>query len=337
MSAVIYLHLRNLTVRLSVSGINSDAVPTASTDMKLTDTFLRGIKATGKVQKHADGGGLYLLVPPTGSRLWRLDYRFNGLRKTLALGAYPTISLKDARARREEAKEQLAKGVDPAAHKQAVKADALAKKSNTFEGVSRQWLDKFQELWSQRVVSGKVSRLSRYVFPYIGGKPIDEVSASDLRDVIIRIENLNLHTVAHAVLSEISHIYRFAMSRDLVSLDLASAIRGILLPVRHTHHASITDPRYVGELLRAIDSFSGNKILALALRLLALTFVRSAELRNAEWQEIDIERAEWRIPAERMKMRKMHIVPLSRQASECFIEIRNFTGHGKFIVPLWEG
>jgi integrase len=173
----------------------------------------------------------------------------------------------------------------------------------------------------------------RYVYPLLGGKQIDEITVADVRSVLQRIDNLGSTTVAPNVLNEISHVFRFAVARELVQFDIAAGLRGSLPPIKTKHRAAVTDPKRIGELLRALDSFSGNTIIKLALRLLALTFVRSGELRKASWSEIDLENSIWRIPAERMKMRRPHIVPLSRQAVEAFTELHEYTGFGKYIFP----
>jgi integrase len=246
---------------------------------------------------------------------------------------YPAVSLKDARVRRDEAKALLAQGVDPGAHRQAAKAVAQAKKENTFEKVARQWHDIFKAGLAPKTAANKIARLERHIFPHIGKIPIDEITASDLRDVLQRIDNLGIATVSHTALNNISQILRFAIARELIPFDISAGLRGTLPPIRTTHHASITDPRQIGELLRAIDGFTGNTIIRLALKILAHVFVRNGELRKAEWDEINLDNAEWRIPAERMKMRSPHIVPLSRQVIESFTELREYTGFGNHVFP----
>jgi integrase len=301
--------------------------------MALTDTQLRGLKPVEKPKKFADGGGLYLLLTPSGGRLWRLDYRHGGLRKTLALGSYPAVSLKEVRTRRAEAKLQLAQGTDPAAHKQAAKVEAQARLENTFERISEQWLERFKTAWSPSVKRAKKSRFERYVLPFIGGKQIDEITVADVRSVLQRILDIGSPTAARSALQDVSNVFRFGIARGLVQFDIAAGLRGSLPPIRTRHFPAITEPRRVGELMRAICTFPGNKLIGLALRMVALTMVRSNELRKAEWSEIDFENSVWRIPAGRMKKGRAHIVPLSRQALELFREVRRFTGHCEHVFP----
>ena len=301
--------------------------------MKLTDTFLRGLKAVSKAQKHSDGGGLYLHVSPTGGKLWRMGYRFEGKQKTLSFGAYPAVSLKDARQKREDAKEQLAKGIDPSAYKQAVKAATRAESTNTFEIVAREWFAKNQDSWVDTHAEKILRRLENYIFPIIGGKPIHQVTAPELLRALREVEAKGIPDVAHRALQNCSRIFRYAIATGRAERDTAADLRGALVPVKSENLASIIDPQSIGALLRAIDAYTGNVIVCSALRMAPYVFVRPGELRRAEWAEFNLEGAEWRIPAARMKMRQVHIVPLARQVVGILEDLRQYTGHGHFLFP----
>jgi len=301
--------------------------------MKLTDTFLRGIKTSGKVQKHSDGGGLYLHVSPTGGKLWRLGYRFEGKQKTMSFGAYPAVSLKDARQKREEAKEQLAKGIDPCAHKQAVKAAIRMEATNSFEIVAREWYDKYKTVWVKQHGDKIFARLEKDLFPLIGGLPVSEVTAPQILQALRRIEARGAVDTAHRTLQNCSQIFRYAIATGRAERDPAADLRGALSPVKGTNLASIKEPKAIGVLLRDIDAYEGNYIVRAALRMAPYVFVRPGELRRAEWSEFDLEKAEWRIPAARMKMRQMHIVPLARQVIDILEDLQSYTGNGRFLFP----
>ena len=305
--------------------------------MKLTDTFLRGVKATGKSQKHPDGEGLYLFVSPTGGKLWRMDYRFDGKRKTLSIGAYPTVSLADARARRQAAKVQLVQGIDPCAHKKAVKTASRAESESSYEVVAREWFAKYSTGWTESNSVKVLARQVNYIFPFIGRKPIRDVTAPELLEALRHIEKRGSLDTAHRALQDCSRIFRYAIATGRGERDTAADLRGALPPAKGGNFASITEPKAVGALLRAIDAYSGGIIVASALRLVALTFVRPGELRNAEWTEFDFEGAEWRIPAAKMKMRQVHIVPLARQTLAILRELQPFTGDRRFLFPSFRG
>jgi integrase len=301
--------------------------------MKLTDTFLRSVKPTGKAQKYPDGGGLYLYVSPTGGKLWRMDYRYAGKRKTLSMGAYPTLSLADARTRRQEAKVQLAKGVDPGAHKQAVKAAVRAESGRSYEVIAREWFGKYSSGWSESNGVKVLARQENYIFPFIGGKPIREVTAPELLEALRHIEKRGSLDTAHRALQDCGRVFRYAVATGRGERDTAADLRGALPPAKGSNFAAITDPKEVGALLRAIDGYEGGIVVSSALRLAPLVFVRPGELRQAEWSEFDLDGEEWRIRADRMKMRQVHIVPLARQTLEVLRELHKFTGHGKYLFP----
>jgi len=229
--------------------------------MNLTDTFLRALKATGQVQKKADGGGLYIHVSPTGGKLWRMAYTFGGKQKTLSFGAYPAVSLKDARQKREDAKVQLAQGIDPSAHKQAVKAAVRAEVTNTFEVVAREWFAKNKDFWVDTHAEKVIRRLENDIFPIIGGKAVGSVTAPELLKALRRIEARGAADTAHRALQSCGQIFRYAIGTSRAERDTSADLRDALSPVRHISFASITDPKGIGALLRDINTYAGNLIV----------------------------------------------------------------------------
>ncbi|MDR1242696.1 MAG: integrase arm-type DNA-binding domain-containing protein, partial [Deltaproteobacteria bacterium] len=264
--------------------------------MKLTDTFLRGLKANGKIQKHSDGNGLYLHVSSAGGMLWRMGYRFSGKQKLLSFGAYPAVSLKTARNRRQEAKEQLAAGIDPGAYKKAVKASARAKSENTFEIIAREWYDKQKYTWVKSHGDKILARFEKDIFPLIGAKPIQHVTAQELLGALRRIESRGAVETAHRTLQNCGQVFRYAIATGRAERDTAADLRDALVPVQASNFATIIDPKTIGALLRDIDAYPGNLIVRAALRMAPYVFVRPGELRRAEWTEINFDSAEWRIP-----------------------------------------
>jgi integrase len=289
----------------------------------LTDTAIRSAKARDRTFKMFDGGGLYLEVNPRGGKWWRWKYRFGGTERRLSLGVYPAVGLKAARAKRDVLRQQLAAGVDPGQARKAGKV-ALAG-AGTFEAVAREWLAKFSPGWVAGHANRIVRRLEQDLFPWLGARPIAEIKTPELLAVLRRIESRGALETAHRAMQNCGQVFRYAVATGRAERDPTADLRGALPTPKGRHHASILDPKRVGELLRAIDSYQGFFVTKCALRLAPLVFVRPGELRKAQWSEIDLERAEWRIPAERMKMREQHIVPLSRQAVEILRELEPLT------------
>jgi integrase len=298
----------------------------------LTDAAIRNAKPGPNTLKLFDGGGLYLEVAPAGGKWWRLKYRHTGKEKRISLGVYPTVSLKDARERRDNARKLLAQGVDPSKARQEQKAEATAE-TLTFEKVAREWYERFKPKWSASHALDIIQRLEKNIFPQLGSHPIREITAPALLAAIRLIEGRGAVESARRVLQMCGQIFRYAIATGQANRDIAADLRGALPPAREKHHASITDPRGVAQLLRAIDGYEGSMVACCALRLAPLVFVRPGELRHAEWSEIDFEKAEWRIPAEKMKMREQHIVPLSRQAVAILRELHLLTGSGTYVFP----
>ncbi|MDL2210537.1 integrase arm-type DNA-binding domain-containing protein [Desulfovibrio sp. OttesenSCG-928-O18] len=301
--------------------------------MKLTDTFLRGLKANGKTRKYSDGGGLYVHVSPTGGRLWRMGYRFCGKQKTLCFGAYPSVSLKTARIRRAEAKELLAAGIDPGEHKKAVKAAAWAEAANSFEVVAREWFGSRKHFWAANHAENVIGRLERYIFPAIGAVSVSKVTAPAILAALRRIEAKGTLDTAHRALQNCGQIFRYAITTGRAERDPAADLKGALPPVKSVTFATITDPAAIGALLRDIDAYAGNSVVRAALRMAPYVFVRPGELRRAEWAEIRLNAAEWRIPAERMKTRIQHIVPLASQVVAMLRELHRYTGRSTYLFP----
>jgi integrase len=295
----------------------------------LTDTVIRTTKPTEKPQKLFDGGGLYLLIKPTGTRLWHLKYRVAGREKLISFGQYPEVSLKQARERRDDARKLIAAKVDPSAKRKAERAA----QSDTFEAITREWLDVKAQALDERTRAKRLARFETFVFPHIGKRPISTVTAPDLLSVLKRIEARGKNETAHRVRSESGAIFRYAIATGRAERDPAADLRGALAPVIVRNHPAITEPAKIGGLMRAIHGYSGQPSTEYALKLLPLTFVRPGELRGAEWSEFDLDAAEWRIPAARMKMGEQHVVPLSTQAVEILRELQPLTGGGKYLFP----
>lgn len=301
--------------------------------MPLSDTAIRNAKPADKPRKLADGGGLYIEVAPSGGKWWRFKYRFEGKEKRLSLGVYPDVGLKDARDKHAEARKLLAAGVDPSANKKAAKAAQGERAANSFEIVAREWFDKHAPNWKENHSSKIIRRLEVDIFPWLGACPVGEITAPDLLAAIRRIESRGALETAHRALANCGQVFRYAIATGRAQRDTAADLRGSLPPVKEKHHASITDPKAIGELLRDIEGYQGAFITRCALRLAPLVFLRPGELRKAEWAEIDLDKAEWRIPAARMKMNAVHIVPLSTQAVAILREIQPLTGEGKYVFP----
>lgn len=299
----------------------------------ISDVQVRNAKAKEKDYKFSDGQGLYLLVTTTGGKLWRLDYSFAGKRKTLALGNYPAVSLADARQRRDDAKKLLANGVDPCAVRKAQKAAMVAETENSFEIVAREWHGKFSGTWSACHAETTMGRLQLDVFQALGARPIAEIKAPELLAMLRRIESRGALETAHRVRTICGQIFRYAIATGRAEHDPASDLKGALPPYKKSHLAAITDPKEVIPLLRAIDGYKGSFVVKSAMQLAPLVFVRPGELRQAEWSEIDLDAAEWNIPAERMKMKQPHLVPLSARAVEILRELKALTGNSRFVFP----
>ncbi len=301
--------------------------------MPLKDVTCRNAKPKEKAYKLSDEKGLYLFIKPNGSKLWHLKYRFLGKEKILSIGIYPDVSLSDARNARDKARKLLADNIDPGLAKQVAKRSAKEAAENSFEMIAREWYLKFASKWTPSHGERILRRLEKDVFPWIGKRPITEITAPELLTVLRRIENRGAIETAHRAHQNCGQIFRYAVATGYAERDPSNDLKGAIPPTKQKHHASIINPSAIGELLRAIDGYQGQFITKCALRLAPLVFVRPGELRHAEWTEINFTAKEWRIPAEKMKMRVMHIVPLSKQAIEILQELKALTGNGKYLFP----
>ena len=296
---------------------------------KLTDAKINNAKAKPTAYKLTDGGGMYLLVTPKGQKWWRFDYRISGRRKTVGLGVYPVVSLKLARERRREARELVAKGQDPSDARKAQKAERVY----TLAVVAAEWLAEMQPNWVPKHYVKVLGRLEQHVLPWLGQRPLTEIQAADIEPLLSRLQARGTLESAHRVREHIGQIFRWAIRKRKAKLDPTQELRGFLPGRKAKHFASLTEPRQIAALLRAIDGYQGHFITQQALRLAPLVFVRPGELRHAEWREIDLDAAEWRIPASKMKMDRAHLVPLSRQAIAVLAAIQPVTGRGQYVFP----
>ena len=301
--------------------------------MPLTDIAIKNTKARAKPIKVRDGGGLYLLINPNGSRWWRLDYRYDGKRKTLSMGVYPDVPLKTARSRRDDARVLLADGVDPGAQRKAERQAKFEAGSNTFEALAREWMATRGKEWTESYASKTKSALERNVFPAIGRKPITEITAPDVLAMVRAIESRGIVDMAHRIQQHCGAIFRYAVATGRAINDPVPSLKGALSTVRQEHYAALTDPVEFAQLLRDIEGYRGEATTKAAMQLLALTFQRTKEVRFAEWAQFDLEAALWRIPAEIMKMREAHIVPLSTQAIEVLNRMQAITGGERLVLP----
>lgn len=301
--------------------------------MGLTDLKVKAAKGQQKPYKQADGKGLYLLVNPSGTKLWRLAYRFDGKQKTLAIGAYPDISLSHAREKRDEARKLLANDIDPGEVKKAQKTSRLNRAVSSFEVVARRWHQRGETKWSASYTKKVIQLLDRDIFPWLGNKPVADLVAPDFLAVARRLEVRGVVDTAHRAMQICGQVMRFAVAEGLVSRDPVGDLRGALKSVKVEHMASTTDPKRVGEILRMFDAFKGSYQVLQALKLAPLVFTRPGELRQAKWKDIDLSAAQWSIPGEAMKMREPHLVPLSTQAVEILRDMEPFSGHLEYVFP----
>lgn len=301
--------------------------------MPLTDIQVRTAKPAAKAYKLSDQKGLFLFVTPMNAKYWRLKYRFAGKEKLLALGVYPEISLGAARKKRDQARELLDQHIDPGVAKKIKKHAAKLALENSFEAIAREWYVKFSPRWAPKHAEKVIRRFERDVFPWIGKRPIAEITAAELLAVLRRIENRGTLDTAHRAQQTCGQVFRYAIATSRAAHDLSADLRGALPPIKKRHYSSIVDPHKIGALLRAIDGYEGGFATKCALQLAPLVFVRPGELRAAEWSEFNFNTLEWRIPASKMKMRDAHIVPLSKQAIAILHELKPLTGKSKYLFP----
>ncbi len=306
--------------------------------MPLTDAKIRNTKSEAKPVKLVDGGGLYLEVRPSGAKLWRYRYRIAGKENVFAVGEYFNdkrgghVSLDEARSERDKARALVKQGIHPAHHRQAERLATHAENANTFEAVALEWIAKKKPGWTPYYLRQVERFMQADVFPKIGKLPIRSVTAAHLLEIVKLIEGRGAETVAVLVRQWASAIFRYAVATLRADSDPAAALKGAIHRPKVEHHKPMTRDQ-IGDFVQALDGYAGYRTTVIALRLMLLTFVRTVELRGAEWSELDLDRAEWRIPAERMKMREPHTVPLSWQAVELLRELHTYTGGRTFLFP----
>lgn len=300
--------------------------------MPLTDTAIRNARPQDKAYKLTDGSGMFLYVHPAGGKYWRMKYHFAGKEKLLALGVYPDVSLAVARDRRAEARKILTAGNDPSQVKQETKRLALIKSENTFEAIAREWHENRSHNWTPRYAKNLITRLEADIFPKLGARPIADINAPELLSILRIIENRGATDIAHRAQQVCGMIFTYAIASGRTERNPAVELRGALKPHKKQHYAHLKASE-LPEFLQKLEAYDGSKQTMYALKLLLLTFVRTIELRGAEWTEIDLDKAEWRIPAERMKMRDPHIVLLSRQTVELLTELKKLTGERRYLFP----
>ncbi len=309
--------------------------------MALTDTFVKNAKYIGRPagDKHSDGGGLFLLVK-SGGKYWRMAYRYGGKQKTLAFGAYPPVTLAQARKKRDAAKELLAQDIDPGVIRRAEKAATKAAAANTFEAIARELHAIKAPSWSPLYAARWLERMEKDLFPSIGRMPVGDVTAPILLSVLRRVESRGAHETAHTLRQTAGQVFRYAVQTGRADRSPAADLHGALQPVVVKHMAAILEPVKAGELLRAIDGYSGQPITRAALQLSALLFQRPGNIRSMEWAWIDLDKAMLTIPAQAMKRTiqgkingRPHLVPLAPQAVAILRELVPLTGHGRFVFP----
>ncbi len=301
--------------------------------MPLSDTGIRNAKPGDKPIRMFDSGGLYLEIAPSGGKWWRFKYRYGGKEKRISLGVYPDTPLAKARDKRDEARKLLADGIDPGENKKAQRAAREAIAANSFEVVGREWYAKQVPKWAATQAKKVKGIFENNLFPWLGARPISEIKPPEIIATLRRMEDRGANETARRALQYCGMVFRYAVASGRAERDVVADLKGALAPVVTKHHATIIEPQKIGELLRAIDGYQGTLVVKCALKLAPLVFLRPGELRKAEWSEIDLEHAEWNIPADRMKMREPHLVPLSSQALAILRELHALSGRGKFVFP----
>ena len=295
--------------------------------MALSELIIKKINPRDKAYKLSDGRGLFLLVKPNGSKLWRWKYRYGGKEKVLALGAYPDVSLKDARESQTTALSKLSSGADPAEERRIEKLKRHVSAEDTFEPIAREWLEQRREIWSASHARNILQRLENDVFPKIGKRPIRDITAIELLAVLRSIESRGALDIAHRARSYCGQVFRYAISTGRAERDIASDLRGALKMRTQKSHARLEE-RELPQFLKKLSQYDGDQQTQTALLLLIHTFVRTVEVRGAKWEEFDMEKAIWTIPASRMKMKQKHIVPLSRQSLE-LLKLQKLISHNR--------
>lgn len=302
--------------------------------MALSDVKIRSLKARDKIYKVSDDRGLFLEVNPTGSKLWRYRYLLHGKDKRIALGSYPAVGLADARKKRDEIQQQIAKGTDPVLERKREKLAAAYSAANSFGEIAKEYIEKMVADGRAETTTMKANWLLEQLKP-IASMPVADIKPIEVLAALKKLEGRGKHESARRCRSFASRVFRYAVATGRGEVDPTSVLRGALITPRIKHHPAIVEPEAVGELLRAIDAYSGNAITRLACQISPHVMLRPGELRQAEWDDIDLGKAVWNIPAERMKMRRPHAVPLSRQVVGYLEELAPLTGPDGFIFPAF--
>jgi integrase len=311
---------------------------------KLTDLAIKNAKPGESPRRIADGGGLFLELRPNGSKYWRLAYRFDKRQKLLAIGVYPQVAVQEARERARIARDHLAAGRDPGLLRSTAKAANTGE--NTFQAVALEWLERFKHEWTESHHKGISGRLKRELFPWLGARPVNEITPLELLSCLRRIEARGHLENAHRALTNAGQVFMYAIATGRAERNPAADLRGAIPRPRVKHMSTILDPKQVGILIAAIDEYSGSPITRCALQFMARVFLRSKEVRFAEWSEIDFDRQEWRIPLAKMKGKKrdkeaspsaFHLVPLATQTITLLREVQALTGEGKYVFPGLRG
>ena len=305
--------------------------------MPLTATAVKQAKSKEKPYKLSDEKGMFLLVNPNGSKYWRFKYRYGGKEKLLALGVYPDLSLADARDMRDEARTQLAKEIDPSVAKRVRKQTQAEEGSNSFKVIATEWFQTKMKDKAKGYQDRTWRGLKNDLFPALGHRPINQITAQELLAALRKVEARGAVDMAHRVKQSAGQVFRYAIATGRCERDPAADLKGALQPTNKKHFAAITDPKAVGKLLIAIDAYEGTPVVKTALQLSAILFQRPGEIRTMEWDEIDWEKEIWEIPANKMKMKQPHIVPLPKQAIALLEELQRSTGRGRFVFPSARG
>ncbi len=292
--------------------------------MSLSDVRLRNAKPKEKSYKIHDSKGLYIIITPKGGKWWRFDYLFQGKRKTISMGTYPEVPLKEARERRDEARKLLAQGIDPSAYRKRVKEETEQRVKNTFGNIAIEWMFKHQNHWAESHSKRIKQRLEKDVLPWLANRPISEITAPEILTIVRRVEARGAIETARRILQTIGQIFRYAVATGRAEIDPTYALKGAIPPPKVNHMPAPTDPKLVGQILRAFDAFQGSYVVYCAIKLLPLVFVRPGELRSMRWKDVSLDEAEWRFVMS--KTENEHIVPLSRQACEILEGLYALTG-----------
>ena len=304
--------------------------------MKLTATTIKNAKPKEKLYRLFDGEGLYLEITPSGGTYWRMKYRFNGKENRLAFGTYPNISLAEAREKRRIAKKELDAGRNPSEVKKLAKLETQKEYENNFENITREWHSQKKHTWNPKHAENILKCMEVDIFPHIGKRPIKDISPQEILAAVKKVEDRGARDLAHRLMQTSGQVFRYGVATGRNSRDITADIKGALQPAKSVGYAYLSEnelPAFMRKLERYEQDYGGRLLTKLAFKLLILTFVRSGEIRGALWEEFDFTKAQWKIPASRMKMKEEHIVPLSQQSITILHELQNLTGHSQFVFP----